>query len=172
MTAVVSPPAARAHAIAGSVTDPELPMLTLVDLGVLRSVRQDGDGSIVVTLTPTYTGCPALTAMRADVHRALTAAGFDKIEVRTCLSPAWSSDWITVEGRRKLEEHGIAAPNPAPVRRRGPVPLALATRRPMAVCPRCGSLDTEELSTFGSTACKSLNRCRSCHEPFERMKEI
>ncbi len=158
--------------VAETVTDPELPMLTLADLGVLREVRTEADGTVVVEITPTYSGCPAMGVMRADLVHALHAAGFADVAVRTVLSPAWSSDWISPEGRRKLAAGGIAPPGPAPVRSPGPVPLRLGPTHRTAACPLCGSPDTEELSEFGATACKALRRCRACGEPFEHVKEI
>jgi ring-1,2-phenylacetyl-CoA epoxidase subunit PaaD len=160
------------RAVAETVTDPELPLLTLADLGVLRDVRTDDDGTVVVEITPTYTGCPAMGVMRADLVHALHRAGFGAVEVRTVLSPAWSTDAITAAGRRKLAAAGIAPPGRAPVRSPGPVPLSLGPSRRTAACPLCGSPDTEELSEFGATACKALRRCRSCREPFEHVKEI
>ncbi|MCW2700294.1 MAG: paaD [Blastococcus sp.] len=158
--------------VAETVTDPELPQLTLADLGVLRDVRTEGTGTVVVEITPTYSGCPAMGVMRADLVHSLHEAGFDEVDVRTVLAPAWSTDWITEEGRRKLAEAGIAPPGPAPVRSAGPVPLDLGTTRRAASCPLCGSEDTEQLSEFGATACKALRRCRDCREPFEHVKEI
>ncbi|WP_245177032.1 1,2-phenylacetyl-CoA epoxidase subunit PaaD [Geodermatophilus sp. DF01_2] len=157
--------------IAETVTDPELPQLTLADLGVLRDVRVV-EGIVVVEITPTYTGCPAMGTMRADLMHALHAAGFPDVDVRTVLAPAWSTDWISAAGRRKLAEAGIAPPGSAPVRADGPVPLQLGPPRRTASCPLCGSPDTEELSEFGATACKALRRCLSCREPFEHVKEI
>lgn len=162
----------RAREVAAAVTDPEMPMLTLVDLGVLRSVDRDMDGALVVTITPTYSGCPAMATMRADLEYALTGAGFTDVAVHTVLTPPWSSDWITETGRRKLAEHGIAAPGAARVLPDGPIALTLTMRTPIVHCPRCGSADTEQTSEFGATACKSLHRCRSCREPFDRVKEI
>ena len=167
MTAVLTDP----RVVAETVTDPELPTLTLADLGVLRDVRTE-DGTVVVDITPTYTGCPAMGVMRADLVHALHSAGFADVEVRTVLSPAWSTDWITDEGRRKLAAGGIAPPGKAPVRSDGPIPLQLGPTRRTANCPLCGSSDTEELSEFGATACKALRRCRTCREPFEHVKEI
>ncbi len=158
--------------VAARVTDPELPMVTLADLGVLRDVRVDADGTVVVDITPTYTGCPAMGVMRADLVHALHRAGFADVEVRTVLSPAWTTDWISEAGRRTLAAGGIAPPGKAPVRTTGPVPLQLGPPRRKASCPLCGSEDTEELSEFGATACKALRRCRSCREPFEHLKEI
>lgn len=157
--------------VAARVTDPELPMVTLADLGVLRDVRIE-DGTVVVEITPTYTGCPAMGVMRADLVLALHRAGFADVDVRTVLSPAWSTDWISEEGRRKLAAGGIAPPGKAPVRPDGPIPLQLGPTRRTAACPLCGSTDTEELSEFGATACKALRRCRACREPFEHVKEI
>jgi ring-1,2-phenylacetyl-CoA epoxidase subunit PaaD len=168
---VVSAVLADPRAVAETVTDPELPMLTLADLGVLRDVRVVG-GTVVVEITPTYSGCPAMGVMRADLVHALHRAGFADVDVRTVLAPAWSSDWITEEGRRKLTAGGIAPPGPAPVRAPGPVPLTLAPARRTATCPVCGSPDTALSSEFGPTACKALLRCRACGEPFEMIKEI
>lgn len=160
----------RARDVAATVCDPELPMLTLADLGVLRDVRREDD-TVTVDITPTYTGCPALATMRADLQVALRRAGFDHVEVRTVLSPVWTTDWISARGRRLLAEHGIAPPGPAPTTR-GPVDLGLPTVRSGAVaCPHCGSPDTTELSRFGSTACKAVHRCRACGETFDRIKE-
>jgi ring-1,2-phenylacetyl-CoA epoxidase subunit PaaD len=154
------------------VVDPELPMLTLADLGVLRDVEVGAAGGVVVTITPTYSGCPAMAAMRADLRDALHRAGFADVEVRTALYPPWSTDWISADGRRTLAEHGIAPPGPAPRCAPGPVPLTLQPPARTAACPHCGSADTEELSEFGATACKALQRCRRCAEPFEHVKEI
>ncbi|GLU46271.1 1,2-phenylacetyl-CoA epoxidase subunit PaaD [Nocardiopsis ansamitocini] len=162
----------RARRAAETVTDPELPMLTLADLGILREVATEEDGTVTVAITPTYSGCPALVEMRADVRRALHNAGYPRVQVRTVLAPPWSTDWITEEGRRKLTEHGISPPGPAPARVSGPVPLDLAPSRRAVRCPRCAASDTEELSRFGATSCRALWRCRVCREPFEHVKEI
>jgi ring-1,2-phenylacetyl-CoA epoxidase subunit PaaD len=164
-----APTPARARDLACSVTDPEMPMLTLEDLGVLRSVALEGD-RVVVTITPTYSGCPAMATMRDDLVHRLADEGFDA-EVRVSLSPAWSSDWITDRGRRALVEHGLSAPGAAP-RRDGPVALNLMPIRRDVACPRCGSAEVELTSEFGPTACKALYRCASCLEPFEHVKEI
>lgn len=158
-------------ATASEVLDPELPVLTLADLGVLRSVEELPSGRVVVTITPTYTGCPALEEMRADLRRRLAGAGYPEVEVRTELTPAWTTDWITPAGRRKLLAHGIAPPAPVGPRS-GPVPLRLVPPVSRVACPRCGSTDTTELSRFSATACKALRRCESCREPFEHVKEI
>jgi ring-1,2-phenylacetyl-CoA epoxidase subunit PaaD len=161
-----------ARAVAETVTDPELPMLTLADLGVLREVSEH-DGRVAVTITPTYTGCPALETMRDDLRHALRDAGYREVEVRLALRPPWTTDWITPAGRRKLAEAGIAPPAAAPrTPSAGPIPLALGSTVVAVPCPRCDSTDTVELSRFSSTACKALYRCRWCHEPFEHVKEI
>jgi len=159
-----------ARAVAESVLDPELPVLTLADLGVLRSVSEH-EGRVVVEITPTYSGCPAIEEMRADLRRRLGAAGYADVEVRTVLSPAWTTDWISEDGRRKLAEHGIAPPARVGPRS-GPIPLRLTPPVTRVRCPRCGSSDTTELSRFSATACKALRRCESCREPFEHVKEI
>ncbi|MGH3620907.1 MAG: 1,2-phenylacetyl-CoA epoxidase subunit PaaD [Sciscionella sp.] len=160
------------RAVAETVTDPELPMLTLADLGVLRDVTVSQNGTVVVTITPTYTGCPAMDAMRDDLHRALRAAGYRDVRVDTVLRPPWTTDWISDTGRRKLAAAGIAPPGAAPARSPGPVPLALDAPTPRVVCPHCGAAETELLSEFSATACKALRRCPSCREPFEHIKEI
>lgn len=160
-----------AERVAGGVADPELPMLTLADLGVLRGVEV-ADGVVTATLTPTYSGCPAVAEMRATLAARLRAAGFPRVRVRTVLDPPWSTDWISEAGRRKLAAAGIAPPGPAPRRAAGPVPLELWPSRPPVRCPRCGSPDTEELARFAATACRALRRCRACAEPFEHVKEV
>jgi ring-1,2-phenylacetyl-CoA epoxidase subunit PaaD len=153
----------RAWAVAASVLDPEVPVLTIEDLGVLRAVDIDGD-RVTVTITPTYSGCPAMDAIRDDVVLALTAEGFAHVDVNLVLAPAWTTDWMTDAGRRKLQEYGIAPPTGRRAAA-GPVPVQLAVR-----CPRCGSLDTRELARFGSTSCKALYECRACLEPFDHFK--
>ena len=154
--------ATRARAIAASVKDPEVPVLTIEDLGVLRSVEVHGD-SATVTLTPTYSGCPAMDAMRDDVILALNAAGYSHVEVRMVLAPAWTTDWMTDAGKQKLSAYGIAPPTGRAAI--GPIKLSLAVK-----CPRCGSLDTREVTRFGSTSCKALYECRACLEPFDYFK--
>jgi len=155
----------RAHRIAASVPDPELPFITIEDLGILRDVTEDDQGRVHVTITPTYSGCPAMEAIRSDLIDALTMAGFQHVDVEFVLSPAWTTDDLSDVARAKLERAGIAPPGPAPAA--GAVALTLAVR-----CPQCGSLDTRESSRFGSTACKSLWVCRSCREPFDHFKAI
>lgn len=160
-----------ARDVAAQVTDPEMPMLTLADLGVLREVDQDGD-RVTVTITPTYSGCPAMAAMRDDLERALLRAGYAEVRVRVSLSPAWSSDWITEAGREALRTHGLSAPGPVDAPAGGPVALTLLHTRRALTCPRCGSDATELVSEFGATACKAMYRCTDCAEPFEHVKEI
>ena len=160
-----------AQAVAETVTDPELPMLTLAELGVLRSVEDNGD-RVVVAITPTYTGCPAMDAMRDDLDHRLQEAGYRDVEIKVVLEPAWTTDWITESGRRKLAEAGIAPPGPAPRKPGGPIPLTLGPSVRVVACPQCGSSDTVEISGFSATACKALRRCRACAEPFEHVKEI
>lgn len=162
-------------AVVAEVVDPEMPMLTLADLGVVREVSQNGDGDddmVTVTITPTYSGCPAIDAMRADLRTRLNEAGYPRVTVRTVLSPAWSTDWISERGLRALAEHGIAPPAKTPSHRSGPVALTLTAPSATVRCPRCGAAATDELSRFGPTACTALRRCRSCREPFEHMKDI
>lgn len=151
----------RAWAAASAVMDPEVPVLSIDDLGILREVTVTDDG-VEVVMTPTYSGCPAMEAIREDVVRALASAGFDRVRVRLALSPAWTTDWISDAGRNALREFGIAPPSGA-----GPVRLTLAVK-----CPRCGSLETREVSHFGSTACKALYVCEGCGEPFDHFKTL
>jgi len=161
---VVTPTLERAREIAAAVVDPEVPVLTIDDLGVLRDVRLDGD-TVTVTITPTYSGCPAVDAIRDDIVLALTSAGFDDAVVKTTLSPAWTTDWMSDEGKRKLTAYGIAPPTGrAPA---GPIRVKLSV-----ACPRCGSLNTREVSRFGSTSCKSHWECRACLEPFDHFKAL
>jgi ring-1,2-phenylacetyl-CoA epoxidase subunit PaaD len=152
-----------------NVPDPEMPALTIQDLGILRDVVEYDQGSVHVTITPTYSGCPAMEVIREDIVRVLTQAGFLHVAVEFVLAPAWTSDWVTPEGRAKLTAYGVAPPPPrhsAP-HSSDPVMLSLAVR-----CPNCGSPNTRESSRFGSTSCKSLWTCRECLEPFEQFKAI
>ncbi len=160
-----------ARAVVASVTDPEMPMLTLEDLGVLRDVQVEQDGSVIVTITPTYSGCPAMATMRDDLVHRLHDHGYSQVAVRVSLSQAWSSDWITARGRRSLADHGLSPPGLAP-RHDLPVALSLLPTRRALRCPLCGSDDVALTSEFGATACKALYRCASCLEPFEHVKEI
>ena len=153
-------------AAARAVPDPEIPVLTLGDLGVIRDVRVTDDGAVEVDITPTYTGCPATAVIASDVQTALRRAGADQVRVRTVLSPPWTTDWMSQEGHRKLRQFGIAPPGPAAGQAQR-VRLALSVR-----CPHCGSVDTREVSHFGSTPCKALWTCRSCAEPFESFKAL
>lgn len=157
--------------IASQVPDPELPMLTLAELGILRGAHQEGTAAIV-TITPTYSGCPAMREMSRDLEHRLEQAGFTDVTVRTELSPPWSSDWITDEGRQKLAAAGIAPPQRAGRRGDGPVPLTLLPLARGIACPQCGSVRTSRTAQFSGTACKALYRCESCREPFEYVKEI
>lgn len=150
--------APRLRAVLAGVPDPEVPCVSVLDLGIVRDIRED-----TVTLTPTYTGCPATAAIEQAVRAALDAAGFAAVRIETTLSPPWSSDWISDEGREKLRAYGIAPPP------RGAGAAALRNQT-QAQCPRCGSMNTEEISRFGSTPCKALWRCLACAEPFDRFK--
>jgi ring-1,2-phenylacetyl-CoA epoxidase subunit PaaD len=155
------------RALVADVPDPELPVLTIDDLGVLRDVVVDDTGHVRVDITPTYSGCPAMESIRTDIESRLASAGHRDSEVRLVLAPAWSTDWMSAAGRRKLAAYGIAPPSGrAPAVQAGRlVSVGLSVR-----CPQCGSPDTRELSRFGSTACKSLWRCQSCREPFDHFK--
>ena len=165
---MVSPPAdsdilcAQARRVDGAVVDPELPVLTIADLGILRDVSVT-DGRIEVTITPTYSGCSAMNMIALDVELALAQAGMPGASVRTVLSPAWTTDWLSAEGRRKLAAAGIAPPLKSAGRG------ALFGEESVA-CPRCGAADTEKLAEFGSTSCKALWRCKACREPFDHFK--
>jgi len=152
----------RAWDAVASVVDPEIPVLTIADLGVLRHVAVAGD-RVEVAITPTYSGCPAMNMIALEIELALAREGFPNARVRTVLSPAWTTDWMSEEGRRKLKDYGIAPPEPKSSRR------ALFGVQQVK-CPQCGSADTELLSEFGSTSCKALWRCKSCREPFDYFK--
>jgi len=156
---MVAPGARRilAYEAAAGTPDPEIPTLTIEDLGILRRVDCSPGGGAVVTITPTYSGCPAMREIAADVRERLNRAGFERVTVATQLTPPWSTDWITAEGHRKLAAAGIAPPSAAP-RRTGPIPLTLG-QPPSPRCPRCGSPDTRLTAQFSATACKSLHRC-------------
>lgn len=147
---------AQAHAAAASVPDPEIPVLNIADLGVLRALRVNPDNSADVTITPTYMGCPAMETIAADIRAALIATGLRDVRVHVVLTPAWSTAWMSPAGREKLRAYGIAPPPPDP------------TTPPE--CPNCGAAAVEMLAAFGSTACKSLWRCLACREPFDQFK--
>jgi ring-1,2-phenylacetyl-CoA epoxidase subunit PaaD len=151
----------RALSVLETVPDPEIPVLTIADLGILRDLAVHGD-TVEVTVTPTYSGCPAMNMIVVEIETALARAGITA-KVRTSLSPAWTTDWLTDAARRKLAAFGIAPPEHTTSRR-----ALFGEARP--ACPLCGSADTEQISEFGSTACKSLHRCRACREPFDAFK--
>jgi ring-1,2-phenylacetyl-CoA epoxidase subunit PaaD len=150
-----------------AVDDPEIPTLSILDLGLIRGITPRADGTLEVGLSPTYVGCPATDVIRRSVEEALADAGVGGFVVTTVLSPAWTSDWITAEGRRKLDLYGIVPPEHSTASLRD----VRRTNRPIA-CPRCHSTDTDCISEFGSTPCKALHRCRTCLEPFEYFKCI
>jgi len=162
-----SPRTAAAWAVLATVPDPEVPAISLCDLGVVREVLE-GEGGLQVVLTPTYSGCPATEVIARSVHEAMDAAGLGPVTVTHRLAPAWTTDWISPAGREKLREYGIAPPGP--VQPAGEVAVRILPRH--VACPRCGSLHTERLSAFGATACKALHRCLSCREPFEHFKPL
>ncbi|WP_436203682.1 1,2-phenylacetyl-CoA epoxidase subunit PaaD [Astrobacterium formosum] len=153
---------AAAWRIAGAVTDPEIPVLTIADLGVLRDVRV-GDGPVEVDITPTYCGCPAMNMIAVEIELALEKAGFGRPKVNTVLQPAWTTDWMSEDGRAKLKDYGIAPPPKGGGRR---ALFGVDT----VPCPQCGSIDTGVIADFGSTACKALWRCNACREPFDYFK--
>ncbi|HEU4458558.1 MAG TPA: 1,2-phenylacetyl-CoA epoxidase subunit PaaD [Methylibium sp.] len=170
MSLAIASRAERAWSVLDTVLDPEVPALSVRDLGLVREVLDHGD-ALEVVLTPTYSGCPATEAIEQDVIAALDAAGLGPTRVSLRRAPAWTSDWISAEGRRKLADYGIAPPGP--VVHEDATPIRFIGRRAQAVaCPRCASLMTERLSAFGSTACKAMYRCSSCREPFEHFKPI
>jgi ring-1,2-phenylacetyl-CoA epoxidase subunit PaaD len=157
---------ARARAALEAVVDPELPFLTIADMGILRGVRIAGDGATVeVAITPSYSGCPAMDVIALDIVAALGRAGFPDVRIERVLSPAWTTDWLSDAARKKLAANGIAPPE----RAQGKRALFAA---PVVACPSCGSIDTERVSEFGSTACKASYRCRACREPFQYFKCI
>lgn len=170
MTTVSASRIDSAWSALNEVLDPEVPALSVVDLGLVREVIEHDDG-LEIVLTPTYSGCPATEVIEQSVLEAIAAAGLGPARVTMRRAPAWSSDWISAEGKRKLLEYGIAPPGP--LLADGVVPIRIVGRRQVAVpCPRCASAHTERLSAFGSTACKSLHRCLDCREPFEHFKPI
>ncbi|MFC8304360.1 1,2-phenylacetyl-CoA epoxidase subunit PaaD [Specibacter sp. NPDC057265] len=158
----------RAWDIAATVCDPEIPVLTIADLGILRTVEV-AQGGVKVTITPTYSGCPAMDAIRADLQTAFAQQGYAAVDVELVLAPAWTTDWMSEVGKTKLEEYGIAPPSgqSTALRHAGPIRLTLAVK-----CPQCSSLNTKELTRFGSTSCKALHVCLDCREPFDYFKVL
>ena len=151
-------------ALAG-VTDPEVPVLSILDLGIVRDVVITGNGAeIKVTITPTYSGCPAMDVIALGIRMALAGKGFGKVTIENQISPAWTTDWMTEDGKRKLKEYGIAPPN-----KKAYQALGLFEEEEIA-CPRCGAVNTEQVSRFGPTSCKALYKCKTCKEPFEHFK--
>ena len=155
----------RIWSVLRAVPDPEIPVLSVVDLGIVRQVRVDADNVARIDLSPTYSGCPATEVIRASVVDALRDAGFERVEVRDVLSPPWSSDWITEAGRERLREYGIAPPADSVAS-----PRLIGRPAPRIACPRCNSERTSRISEFGSTPCKALYRCEDCLEPFDYFK--
>ncbi|PTT65284.1 1,2-phenylacetyl-CoA epoxidase subunit PaaD [Arthrobacter sp. HMWF013] len=159
----------KAWDIASTVCDPEIPVLTIADLGILRDVHVKEDGRVRVTITPTYSGCPAMDAIRDDLQTAFKKEGYTGVEVDLVLAPAWTTDWMTESGKAKLNEYGIAPPTGRSdaARHAGPIRLTMAVK-----CPQCASLNTKELTRFGSTSCKALYVCQDCKEPFDYFKVL
>lgn len=147
-----------------TVTDPEIPVLTIMDMGIVRDVNFQENGELEIVITPTYTGCPAMHTIEINIKAALQENGFDNTRVKTVLSPAWTTDWLTEEGKRKLKEYGIAPPIGSADKN------ALLGEETKVECPQCGSMNTKMISQFGSTACKSLFKCQDCLEPFDYFK--
>lgn len=163
--ATVLDPVDGIRAAIADVPDPEIPVITLADLGIIRDIRLRDNGQYEVLLTPTYTGCPATLVIETSVRIALDKAGFSDVSIRSVLSPPWTTDWISDAGREKLHAYGIAPPA------RGDGRGTIKDEGP-AACPQCGSTNTTEISRFGSTPCKALWRCNDCAEPFDRFKCI
>lgn len=155
----------KIYEILGTVSDPEIPVLTILDLGIVREVKLDEvSGTVEVVITPTYSGCPAMDFIEVNIRAALEEAGIAQAKITTVLSPAWTTDWLTESGKAKLKEYGIAPPVGSADK------LSLSGEKIAVECPRCGSTDTRLVSQFGSTACKSLYQCRECLEPFDYFK--
>lgn len=152
--------------IMDQVKDPEIPALSIWDMGILQNIHKEGE-MVVITITPTYSGCPAMDIIKEDIQLALSQASYLQSKVLTQLSPAWTTDWMTADAQQRLREFGIAAPNDV-----SGGCMARSVQDLEVKCPRCGSKETELLSEFGSTACKALLKCRSCHEPFDYFKRI
>lgn len=162
-------PRQNAWDIAATVCDPEIPVLTIEDLGILRNVQVTETGKVIVTITPTYSGCPAMDAIRDDLKAAFAKEGYADVQVDLVLAPAWTTDWMTEAGKAKLQEYGIAPPSGMSdaARHAGPIRLTMAVK-----CPQCASLNTKELTRFGSTSCKALYVCQDCKEPFDYFKVL
>jgi ring-1,2-phenylacetyl-CoA epoxidase subunit PaaD len=148
------------------VKDPEVPVLSILDLGIVRQVYIDDHNEVLVTITPTYSGCPAMDVIGMNIRMALMGRGFSGIHIKMQLSPAWTTDWMSEAGKKKLREYGIAPP----VRMASLGPLDLFDEDEMITCPRCSSKDTRLVSSYGATACKAMYQCNSCNEPFEHFK--
>ncbi|EKS67720.1 MULTISPECIES: 1,2-phenylacetyl-CoA epoxidase subunit PaaD [Caballeronia] len=159
----------RAWHVLESVPDPEIPVVSIRELGILRDVRHGDDGVLEVVITPTYSGCPAMSQIAEDIAKAIDDAQLGAHRIETVLAPAWTTDWITDDAREKLRRYGIAPPTGACVSTEKPI--RFVARKPATIaCPRCGSTHTEKLAQFGSTACKALYRCIDCREPFDYFK--
>lgn len=166
MTAIVPIQTKKIWDLLGEVNDPEVPVLSVTDLGIIRDVEISDAGEVTVIITPTYTGCPAMDVISMNVRMKLLEHGYKKINIKTVLSPPWTTDWMTAEGKNKLKSYGIAPPNP---RQQVCTPDLFAEDESVQ-CPRCNSYNTTMISRFGSTACKALYKCEDCHEPFDYFK--
>lgn len=165
-TTTTTAPLETARRLLDAVCDPEIPVLTIADLGILRDVRWlETENMLEVVITPTYSGCPAMNAIEVNIRAVLQEGGFDNVKITTVLSPAWTTDWLSAEGRHKLREYGIAPPAEGSMDKK-----ALFGERRVLTCPHCGSANTEMIAQFGSTACKALFRCLDCLEPFDYFK--
>jgi len=164
-TSKTTPATAPIWEVLETVSDPEIPVLSVIDLGIVRDVLLDDSGQLEVVITPTYSGCPAMNTIEVNIRAVLQEHGYDPVKVTTVLSPAWTTDWLTTAGRRKLKAYGIAPPEPGQVDKH-----ALFGEDKQVECPRCGSRNTKMIAQFGSTACKSLYKCEDCLEPFDYFK--
>jgi ring-1,2-phenylacetyl-CoA epoxidase subunit PaaD len=149
----------------GDVKDPEVPVLSILDLGIVRDVRITPSGEVTVVITPTYSGCPAMDVIGMNIRMALAGRGFSKVSIGMQLSPAWTTDWMSAEGKKKLKEYGIAPPA-----RMATAGIGLFEEEDAITCPRCDSADTKLVSNYGATSCKAMYQCNTCHEPFEHFK--
>jgi ring-1,2-phenylacetyl-CoA epoxidase subunit PaaD len=163
--------ARTAWEVLGRIPDPEIPVISVTELGIVRAVRCDGT-AVEVVVTPTYSGCPATEMIERSIRAALTAAGASSVTVKTQLAPPWTTDWIDARARARLHDYGIAPPGAPPAEGEQTMSFTSRNERPRIDCPRCGSRDTERLSQFGATPCKALYRCRACREPFEYFKPL